>query len=83
MARIHMLSQAVVRLIVTPHEDLEDQIDAVACYIGMGDQFDDDRRRVRASPSAFRPAIRPTANGVSARANSADSRSPHGPRSTR
>jgi hypothetical protein len=49
MARIHLLSQAVARLIVTPRGDPEKKIGAVTCYIGLGDQFDDDRRRVRAS----------------------------------
>ena len=87
MTRIHLLSQAVAKFIVTPRGDLEEQIDAIACYIGLGDQFDDDRRRVRASASAsasaFRPAIRPTSDGVSARTNSADNRSPRGPKAAR
>jgi hypothetical protein len=51
-----LLSQAVFRLIFTPHRDLEDRIDAGTFYIGLGDQFDDDRRLVRALVSAFRPA---------------------------
>jgi hypothetical protein len=82
MVRIDRLTQAVFRLILMPHEDSEDRIDATAFYIGLGDQFDDDRRRVRASASAFRPTIRPTSDGVSARTISADSRSPLEPKAT-
>ena len=48
MFRTHLLSQAVFRLIFTPHRDLEDRTDVGAFYIGLGDQFDDDRRLVRA-----------------------------------
>jgi hypothetical protein len=59
MFRTHLLSQAV-RLILTPHRDLDDRSDAGAFYIGVGDQFDDDRRRVRALVPALRPARRPT-----------------------
>jgi hypothetical protein len=54
MFRTQLLSQAV-RLILTPHRDLDDRIDAGAFYIGLGDQFDDDRRRVRALVRALRP----------------------------
>jgi hypothetical protein len=78
MARINLMSQAVLRLIVTPHRDMEDQIDAIACYVGLGDQFDDDRRLVRASAAASRPAIGPASDGISARMISADSRPPPG-----
>jgi hypothetical protein len=72
MFRTHLLSQAV-RLILTPHRDLDDRIDAGAFYIGLGDQFDDDRRRVRALVPALRPARRPTSAGVSSPAILADS----------
>jgi hypothetical protein len=34
-------------------------------YVGLGDQFDDDRRLVREATSEFRPAIRPTLVGAS------------------
>jgi hypothetical protein len=51
MFRTHLLSQAVFRLICRPHKDLEARIDGVTFYIGLGDQFDDDRRLVRALAS--------------------------------
>jgi hypothetical protein len=63
MFRTQLLSQAV-RLILTPHRDLDDRIDAGAFYIGLGDQFDDDRRLVREAASALRPAVRLTSAGV-------------------
>ena len=43
---------------LAPQAGLEEQIDAGAFYVGLGDQFDDDRRRVRA-------AMRPTPAHVS------------------
>ena len=51
----------------TAQGHLEGRIDADVFYIGLGDQFDDDRRRVRA-------AMRPTSADVSSPAISADSR---------
>jgi hypothetical protein len=57
-------SQAVFRLIFTPRGDLEDRIYAGTFYIGLGDQFDDDRRLVRALVSAFRSTLRPISDGV-------------------
>jgi hypothetical protein len=71
MLRTYLLSQAFLRLISTPQGGLEERIDAGAFYVGLGDQFDDERRRVRA-------AMRPTSAGVSSPAISADSRSPLG-----
>jgi hypothetical protein len=52
MFRTHLLSQAAFSLILTPHRDPGDRIDAGAFYIGLGDQLDDDRRYVRALVSA-------------------------------
>ena len=54
MFRAHQLSQTIFRLILTPTRDLEDRIDAGVFYIGLGDQFDDDRRLVRETMSALR-----------------------------
>jgi hypothetical protein len=48
MFRNRLISRAVFRLISTPQWDLEDRTDVAIVYIGLGDQFDDDRRRVRA-----------------------------------
>ena len=67
MFRTQLLSQAVFRSIFTPPRDLEERTDAGICYIGLGDQFDDDRRLVRPFESALRPALRPTPAGVSSR----------------
>jgi len=47
-------------LIFTPHGELVDRIDAGSFYIGLGDRFDDERRLVRETASALRPAIRAT-----------------------
>jgi hypothetical protein len=71
MPRTYLLSQTVLRLILPPQGGLEERIDAGGFYVGLGDQFDDDRRRVRAT-------MRPAAAGVSSPAISADSRSPLG-----
>jgi len=67
--------RTVFRLTLTPHADLADPLDAGTFYIGLGDQFDDDRRRVRPLVPAFRPAIRPASAGVSPPAISTDGRS--------
>ena len=48
MFRTRLISQAVFKLILTSDKDLENRTDAATVYIGRGDQFDDDRRRVRA-----------------------------------
>jgi hypothetical protein len=70
MLRTYLLSIAFLRLILTPQGGLEEErIDAGAFYVGLGDQFDDDRRRVRA-------ATRPISAAVSYPIISADSRSP-------
>lgn len=45
MFRTHPL-EAVSRLIFTARRDLEDRRDAGTFYIGLGDEFDDDRRLV-------------------------------------
>jgi hypothetical protein len=62
MLRTYLLSQAFLRLALTPQGGLEERIDAGVFYVGLGDQFDDDRRRVRA-------ATRPTSVGVSSPAD--------------
>jgi hypothetical protein len=62
MFRTRLIDRAVFRLIAAPDNDLEDRTDAATVYIGRGDQFDDDRRRVRAlvcNGQAFRKAPSP------------------------
>ena len=66
MFRTHLLSQAVFRSIFTPPRDMGEPADASICYIGLGDQFDDDRRLVRPFESALRPP-RLTTAGISSR----------------
>jgi len=66
MFRTQLLSQAVFRSFFTPRTDLEVRTDAATFYIGLGDQFDDDRRLVRPFESALRPP-RLTTAGISSR----------------
>jgi hypothetical protein len=47
MFRTHPL-EAVFSLIFTQQRDLEDRRNAGTFYIGLGDEFDDDRRLVHA-----------------------------------
>jgi hypothetical protein len=47
MFRPHLL-RATFSLIFTPQRDVEDRLGVDTLYIGLGDQFDDDRRLVRA-----------------------------------
>jgi hypothetical protein len=47
MFRTHPL-EAVVSLIFTPQRDPEESRNAGTFYIGLGDEFDDDRRLVHA-----------------------------------
>jgi hypothetical protein len=49
MFRAHL--PAVLGLIFTPQRDRGDRLDAGTCYIGLGDEFDDDRRLIRAAYS--------------------------------
>jgi hypothetical protein len=58
MLRAYLLGHAFLRLVLAPQKDVEGQVDADGFYIGLGDQFDDDRRRVRT-------AVRPTSSDVS------------------
>jgi hypothetical protein len=60
MLRIHQVSQAIFGSVSTRHGDLKGRNYTGVFYIGLGDQFDDDRRLVREAASALRPAIRPT-----------------------
>ena len=52
MFRAHPLDRVVFSLILPSRRDSEDRSDASTCYIGLGDQFDDDRRVVREAASA-------------------------------
>jgi hypothetical protein len=65
MFRTHQSSQPAVRSILTRHENLKTRNDTGVFYIGLGDQFDDNRRLVRETASALRPTIRPTWAGAS------------------
>jgi len=58
MFQTHLRRFVVFGLILKSRRDLEDRIEASTFYIGLGDQFDDDRRVVREGVSASRSAIR-------------------------
>jgi hypothetical protein len=49
----------VLRSVLTRYGDLTAERSAGAVYIGLGDQFDDDRRLVRETASKGHPATRP------------------------
>jgi hypothetical protein len=59
MFRIHLLSRVVFSLVLPSRRELENRVYAGTFYIGLGDQFDDDRRLVREPASALHPAMRP------------------------
>jgi hypothetical protein len=59
MFRTHLLNRVVLSLILPSRRELEDRTDAGTFYIGLGDQFDDDRRLVREAASALHPPMRP------------------------
>jgi hypothetical protein len=67
MFRIHPL-EAVFSLIFAPQRDLEDRRYAGTFYIGLGDEFDDDRRLVQAHWSGYisgtEPGVRQNADCV-------------------
>jgi hypothetical protein len=54
MFRTHQPRQTVFRPDLTRHGDLTAASYAGAVYIGLGDQFDDDRRLVRETASRLR-----------------------------
>lgn len=83
MFRSLRLSQIVLRSILTRQGDPTARTYVGAVYIGLGDQFDDDRRLVRETASTLRPVIHPTWVGTSRPAISADSRSPFGSSKTK
>jgi hypothetical protein len=60
MYRARQLRQFSLRSILRRQRDLMARTDVGAVYIGLGDQFDDDRRRVRDTASALRPVMYPT-----------------------
>jgi hypothetical protein len=47
-------TQVVIRSDAARHEDPASENDAAVLYIGLGDQFDDDRRLVRRVAPALR-----------------------------
>jgi hypothetical protein len=65
MFRTRQPGQAVSRSILTRHGDLKTGNYTGVFYVGLGDQFDDDRRLVRETASALRPPIRRTWAGAS------------------
>jgi hypothetical protein len=64
MLRTHQVSQAVFGSASARHEDLKGRDFTGVLYIGLGDQFDDDRRLVREAASALHPPIRSTWAGA-------------------
>jgi hypothetical protein len=54
MFRTDQPRQSVFRSVLARHTDLEDQNNSGVFFIGLGDQFDDDRRLVREATSAPR-----------------------------
>ena len=59
MPPTHEPSQAALGSMVTRHPGLEDTSDTAVLYVGLGDQFDDDRRLVREAASELPPALHP------------------------
>jgi hypothetical protein len=57
---------------------MEDRNQLGVFYIGLGDQFDDDRRRVREVASALRPVMHPSSAVMPHPVISADSCPPSG-----
>ena len=55
MLRIHQVSQAIFGSVSTRHGDLKGRNYTGVFYIGLGDEFDDDRRLVREAASALPP----------------------------
>ena len=55
MPRTHEPSQPALRSVLTRHRDLKDTNYTGVFYVGLGDQFDDERRLVREAASEFRP----------------------------
>jgi len=65
MLRIHRLSYSAFGSVFRRHGDLTAADHVGAIYIGLGDQFDDDRRLVRETTSKRRPGVRPAWTGAS------------------
>jgi hypothetical protein len=61
MFRTYQQSQATFRSVLTRRGELKQVTYTGVFYIGLGDQFDDDRRLVRAAASALHPEVRPKA----------------------
>jgi hypothetical protein len=57
MSRAHQPSQTVSEVILTQHGEFTAVEDVGIFYIGLGDQFDDDRRLVREAASVLQPAM--------------------------
>jgi hypothetical protein len=55
MLQPHQSSQRVLRSTLTRHEDQKARNDTSVFYIGLGDQFDDDRRLVREASARVPP----------------------------
>jgi hypothetical protein len=66
LKRAELTAHAIFKAVFTPHGDLTAEDGNRAFYIGLGDQFDDDRRVVREAPSAVGSLMSPTELTVSA-----------------
>jgi hypothetical protein len=53
MFRTPLLHRVVFRLILTSRRDQKTRIDKGTFYVGLGDQFDDDRRRARGGGPSY------------------------------
>jgi len=58
MPLMHQLSQSAFRSILTRHGSLTTRHDTDTIYVGLGDQFDDDRRLVREATATSLPMRR-------------------------
>jgi hypothetical protein len=57
MALTRQSIQSTLRSVSTRHGDLNAGCDTSVFYVGLGDQFDDDRRLVRETGSTVRPTV--------------------------
>jgi hypothetical protein len=65
-----LTAHAIFKAVFSPHGDLTAEDDKRAFYIGLGDQFDDDRRVVSETPSVLGSLTSPTELVVSPGKNS-------------
>jgi hypothetical protein len=58
MFQVRHIARLALRVSMTRHEQLVDVSEAGAVFIGLGDEFDDDRRLVRELTLVRHPAAR-------------------------